>query len=175
MYFVCWYSCILVFLCFCVFVFVCVCCCLLLLLFIVAVVVCCCCGPLESWEPLGGRLDSSAAPLRAGTCYLNQSASWGRCSSAISARLASCQTELSNRLGVVLRGPLFRGWRHSLIPICLSAAMSAPAREIGDSRAFGSLPGKRRSSNSWRFAYPHQPIQKRCPGELTGEGKKRHS
>ena len=25
--------------------------------------------------------------------------------------------------------------------------------------------------NSWRFAYPHQPIQKRLPGELASQGR----
>ena len=25
--------------------------------------------------------------------------------------------------------------------------------------------------NSWRFAYPHQPIQKRLPGELVNQGR----
>ena len=29
----------------------------------------------------------------------------------------------------------------------------------------------RPTSNSWRFAYPHQPIQKRLPGELVNQGR----
>ena len=28
-----------------------------------------------------------------------------------------------------------------------------------------------RLANSWRFAYPHQPIQKRLPGELVNQGR----
>ena len=45
------------------------------------------------------------------------------------------------------RPALFRGRRHSLIPLCLSAARSAPARENGDSCGFGSRSGEIHPSN----------------------------